>query len=117
MTIIKKVNFGLNKLKTKSMGKSNSMASLQIITNCPMCDFKYDKKDIKMIDKKDGLIAIYLNCQKCRSSMMMVIMTGALGITSVSMMTDITEDDLKNIKNNYVKCDDVLEMHKFLKNK
>ena len=99
------------------MGKSNPMASLQIITNCPMCDFKYDKKNIKMIDKKDGLITIYLNCQKCKSSMMMVIMTGALGITSVSMMTDITEDDLKNAENSHVEYDDVLEMHKFLKSK
>ena len=96
------------------MGKSHHMASLQIITNCPMCDFKYDKENIKMIDKKDGVIAIHLSCQKCKSSMMMVIMTGALGITSVSMMTDITKNDLKNIKNSYVEYDDVLEMHKFL---
>ena len=98
------------------MGKSNPIASLQIITNCPMCDFKYDKKDIKVIDKKDGLITVYLNCQKCKSSMVMAIMAGALGITSVSMMTDITEDDLKNMESNYVKHDDVLEMHKFLEN-
>jgi len=96
------------------MEKSNSIASLQIITNCPMCDFKYDKKDIKMIDKKDGLITVYLNCQKCRSSMVMVIMAGILGITSVSMMTDITKDDLKNIENSYIEYDDVLEMHRFL---
>ena len=84
------------------MGKSNPMASLQIITNCPMCDFKYDKKDIKMVNKKDGLITVYLSCQKCKSSMMMVIMTGALGITSVSMMTDISENDLKNIENSFI---------------
>ncbi|MCK5122677.1 MAG: hypothetical protein KAQ87_00795 [Candidatus Pacebacteria bacterium] len=96
------------------MKKSNSMASLQIITNCPMCDFKYDKKNVKMIDKKDGMITVYLSCQKCRSSMMMVIMTGILGITSVSMMTDITESDLKNIKSSYIEYDDVLEMHQFL---
>lgn len=92
------------------------MASLQIITNCPMCDFKYDKENIKIIDKKDGLITVYLNCQKCKSSMVMAIMTGVLGITSVSMMTDINEDDLKNIENSRVEYDDVLEMHKFLKN-
>ncbi len=96
------------------MEKSNSMASLQIITNCPMCDFKYDKKNVKMIDKKDGMITVYLSCQKCRSSMMMVIMTGILGITSVSMMTDITESDLKNIESGYIEYDDVLEMHQFL---
>ena len=99
------------------MGKSSSMASLQIITNCPMCDFKYDKKNIKMVDKKNGVITIHLNCWKCKSSMMMVIMTGALGITSVSMMTDITENDLKNMENNYVEYDDVLEMHKFLESR
>ena len=96
------------------MEKSNSIASLQIITNCPMCEFKYEKENVKMIDKKDGTITVHLDCQKCKSSMMMVIMTGILGITSVSMMTDITKDDLKKIKGDHIKHDDVLEMHQFL---
>lgn len=92
------------------------MPNLQIMTKCPMCDFKFEKESIKIIDKKDGFITLYLNCKRCKSSLMMVIITGALGITSISMMTDIAEDDFEKINGNSISYDDVLEMHKFLEN-
>lgn len=88
------------------------------MTKCPMCDFKYEKENIKIIDRKDGMMILYMNCKQCKSSLMMVIMTGAFGITSVSAMTDISEEDLEKIGDGCVNYDDVLEMHEFLeKNK
>lgn len=99
------------------MPKSNPIANLQVITKCPMCDFKYDRNDIKVVDKKQETISLYLNCKQCKSSITMVILTGMLGVTSVSVMTDAMENDLKKIGNGYINYDDVLEIHKFLKNK
>ncbi|MFA6096918.1 MAG: hypothetical protein WC788_04815 [Candidatus Paceibacterota bacterium] len=96
------------------MSKSNQMPNLQIMSKCPMCDFKYEKDNIRIIEKKEGLITLYMNCTQCKSSLMMVIMTGALGITSVSTMTDIVEDDIERISGNSIDYDDVLEMHRFL---
>ncbi len=92
------------------------MANLQIITKCPMCDLKYDKNDIKIVDKKDGAITLYMNCKKCKSSVMMLILTNILGITSISMVTDIEENELEKTENSQIECDDVLEIHKFFKN-
>ncbi|MDF1498424.1 MAG: hypothetical protein P1P85_03695 [Patescibacteria group bacterium] len=97
------------------MSKLDPMASMQVVTKCPMCDFKYDKSNIKVVDNKDGMITLYLNCPKCKGSVMMVIMAGSFGITSVSMISDIIEDDLNNIEGNQIEYDDVLEMHKFFK--
>lgn len=99
------------------MPKFNPISSMQIVTKCPMCDFKYDKKDIKSVDSKEGIVTLYLNCKKCKSSMMMMIMAGVMGITSISMISDFTEDDLDKMEGSCVEYDDVLEMHKFLKNK
>ena len=80
------------------MSKSNSPANLQMVTNCPMCDFKYDgKKNIKIIDKKDGMVTFYLSCDQCKSSVIVAVMIEAFGITSISVMTDIVENDLKKI--------------------
>jgi len=103
--------------KNKNMSKSNPLANLQIVTNCPMCDFKYDKSSIKVIDKKDGIMVLYLNCRQCKSSVAMAIMIETFGITSISIMTDVVEDDIKKIDSGFIKCDDVLEIHKFLENK
>ncbi len=99
------------------MPKSNPIANLQVITKCPMCDFKYDRNDIKVVEKKQETISLYLNCRQCKSSITMVILMGMLGATSVSVMTDVMESDLKKIDNRYINYDDVLEIHKFLKNK
>ena len=108
----------LKTTKNKNMSKSNSLADLQMVTNCPMCDFKYDsKKDIKIIDKKDGMITFYLSCGQCKSSLIVAVMIEAFGVTSISVMTDIVESDLKKINNDLIKYDDVLEVHKFLENK
>jgi hypothetical protein len=95
------------------MSKSNPIANLQIMPKCPMCDFKYEKEDIKIVDKKEGLINLYLNCRRCKSSVVMLVVMGALGITSISMITDVTESDLEKMKGNSIRYDDVLEMHRF----
>jgi hypothetical protein len=99
------------------MSKSNPIANLQMVPKCPMCDFKYEKDDIKMVDKKDGLINLHLSCRRCKSSVVMIVITGALGVTSISMITDATERDLGRMKGNSVRYDDVLEMHRFFQSK
>jgi transcription elongation factor Elf1 len=99
------------------MAKPNPISNVQIATKCPMCDFKFSKDDVKTIDSKEGATTFFLNCSKCRSSVMMVIMANALGITSISMVSDLMEKDLNKMEANCVEYDDVLEMHKFLKNK
>ncbi len=93
------------------MSKSNPI--VHIVTKCPMCGLKYEKKDIKVISSKDGTVTLYLNCRRCKSSIVMVVVLGGLGITSVSMVTDIREDDFEKVNRECVKYDDVLEMHKF----
>ncbi len=99
------------------MAKSKPVSNVQIATKCPMCGFKFSKDDVKTIDSKEGAAAFFLNCSKCKSSVMMVVMASALGITSISMISDLAEKDLSKIEANCVEYDDVLEMHKFLKNK
>lgn len=98
------------------MSKFNPIPNLQIITKCPMCNGSYKKEDIKVINKNDGTISIYLSCSHCKSSVVMLLIVGPTGVASISIPTDITEEDFEKIrKNDVVSYDDVLEMYKFLK--
>lgn len=99
------------------MAKFNPISNVQIAAKCPMCDSKFSKEDIKTIDSKEGAATFFLNCSKCKSSVMMVIMASALGITAISMVSDLAKKDLGKTETDRVEYDDVLEMHKFLKNK
>jgi hypothetical protein len=110
-------NLDLSNLKLMPKSKSNPMPNLQIMTKCPMCNASYQKDDIKIINKNDGTISIYMNCGHCKSSVVMLLMAGPTGVTSISIPTDITEDDFEKIRSSdSIGYDDVLEMYKFLKN-
>lgn len=86
------------------------------MTKCPMCNASYQKNDVKVITKNDGTVSIYMNCGRCKSSVVMLLVASPSGITSISIPTDITEDDFDKIKkDDSIGCDDVLEMYKFLK--
>lgn len=99
------------------MSKFNSVPNLQIMTKCPMCDSSYKKDDVRIINKKDGTLSLYLSCKHCKSSVVMLLMLGAGGVTSISIPTDIKEEDFEKIRENEaITSDDVLEMYKFLKN-
>lgn len=98
------------------MSKPNPMPNLQIMTKCPMCSASYKKDDIKVINKDDGSLSIYLSCSHCKSSVVMLLLAGPMGVTSISIPTDITEEDFDKVKDgDPIGCDDVLEMYKFLK--
>ena len=98
------------------MSNSNSVPNLQIITKCPMCSASYKKDDIKIINKNDGTLSVYLNCSHCRSSVVMLLMVGPAGVASISIPTDITEEDFDKLRaSDAIGYNDVLEMYKFLR--
>lgn len=98
------------------MSNKNPIPHLQIVTNCPFCGGEYGKEDIKLITRKDDTFSLYLNCKNCKSSMVMLLIMGPMGIASISIPTDITEKDLDMMSHiEPVDGDDVLEMYKFLK--
>lgn len=98
------------------MSKSNPTPNLQIMTKCPMCGASYKQEDIRVINKNDGSLSIHMSCSQCKSSTMMLLMLNPAGFASISIPTDITEEDFDKVTNcEAVGYDDVLEMYKFLR--
>lgn len=86
------------------------------MTKCPMCSASYEKNDVKVINKNDGNLSVHLSCSHCKSSVVMLLIIGPAGVASISIPTDITEEDFEKIRNNdTISCNDVLAMYKFLK--
>jgi hypothetical protein len=82
-----------------------------------MCSASYEKNDIKIVNKNDGNLSVYLSCRQCKSSVVMLLIIGPAGVASISIPTDMTEEDFDKIQNSdaIISCDDVLEMYKFLR--
>lgn len=91
---------------------------LKFFANCPLCNKRYNPQEIKIIDKKEGLVVLYFVCLHCKSAIVSSISAGVLGIMAVSMITDLTAAEVDMMKSEYkISTDDILEIYNSFKNR
>lgn len=90
--------------------------NMHFVSRCPFCSAEYDLDGAKVIGEEDEATVVYVTCSKCESSIVaMVAMTG-LGIVSLGLVTDMTEEDTKKFfSNKSVSSDDILHIYETLK--
>lgn len=90
---------------------------LKFLSLCPVCNCQYDPKEIRILDKKDGIVTIYLTCIHCKNSIISAVNAGVLGVTAVSMITDMNISEAKKAKDASAVCsDDVLMIYNLFGN-
>lgn len=94
---------------------------LSQILRCPVCGYRYNLEQTKIIDSKDdkfspnGSLLIHTDCDRCKSSVVFSIAVDGPEIFSVGMVTDLTSSDTRKFKNSQPICsDDILATHQFL---
>ena len=89
--------------------------SLKIVSCCPLCETHYDPLEARVVEQRDGVHLIHVQCRKCLSSVIVLVSSGQSGMLSVSMLTDLTADDVARFRaSERVTCDDVLNFHEML---
>jgi|TARA_B100001971_G_C18200730_1_gene544416 hypothetical protein len=95
---------------------SSSLDNLRVISYCPLCNTHYNPSEAKVLEEKDGAHLIHVECGKCHSSIVAVIITGGIGVSSVGLITDLTSGDVTRFKNqDSVTEDDVIEAYESIK--
>ncbi len=85
--------------------------NLRLISYCPLCNTQYDPLTAKMLEQKDDAHLLHIECSKCGSSIVALIMMNGLGVSSIGLITDLTSDDVLRFKEEGpVNPDDVLTM-------
>ncbi len=79
---------------------------LKFLCLCPVCNCQYDSREIKILDKKDGIVTIYFTCAQCKNSIISAVNAGVLGVTAVSMITDLNISEAQKIKDTPAVCSD-----------
>lgn len=88
---------------------------LKFLCLCPVCNCQYNPKEIKILDKKEGVVTIYFACAHCKNSIISAVNAGVLGVTAVSMITDLNIAEAEKIKDiPDLSADDVLTIYDFL---
>ncbi|HUT22120.1 MAG TPA: hypothetical protein VMX18_01785 [Candidatus Bipolaricaulota bacterium] len=92
-------------------------SSLKIISNCPVCKAVYYPSEINVVDEKENAHLLHLQCRKCKNCLLVLIIAGAKGISSVGLVTELdSEEALKYLRGNPVSADEVLDIREKINN-
>ncbi|MEK7166852.1 MAG: hypothetical protein AAB732_00325 [Patescibacteria group bacterium] len=90
------------------------LEGLKLIAFCPICNEHHKLVEGKILKAKDNNHLIYLKCKKCYSSIVSLVFADGLGINSVGLVVDLTEEDVLKFKDSSVITnDDVISTYQF----
>ena len=98
--------------------EKGSVPDYKFLGNCPICNKKFSASRASEIDKIDAVYTLYVECQKCGSSVVLGVMKDMPGVvTTIGMLTDMKREDVDRIGSlPPITHDDVLKIHKYFKN-
>ncbi|MAF80994.1 hypothetical protein CL628_03190 [bacterium] len=86
------------------------------VSRCPFCSAEYDLDGAKVIGEEEDSTMVYVSCQDCESSIVAIVAMSGLGIVSLGLVTDMTEEDAKRMMDSEeLTGDDLLSAYELLK--
>lgn len=70
----------------------------QLISRCPLCNAGYRVEDAQVIETSDDSSTVYVECPRCKSSIMAVVAMSGMGMISLGMVTDMTREDIEKFR-------------------
>ena len=88
---------------------------LKIISHCPICHFKYDPLEARVLSENREAHLIYFKCRQCSAAILALILANNFGLSSFGLLTDLDGSEIMRIKDSdAIKSDDVLAAYQLL---
>lgn len=85
------------------------------VCRCPFCSEEYDLDGAKVIGEEDESTMVYVTCSQCQSSIIAIVAMSGLGVVSLGLVTDMSEEDTKRfIKGESVSSNELLSIYEIL---
>ena len=85
---------------------------LKVMTNCPLCGYYYNPVKAQILEENEEAHLIHITCNKCKASVVAVVLDTAMGLSSIGLVTDLDPEDVLKFKNMPVlSADEVLDIH------
>src|SRR3989338_8246417 len=97
---------------------SQSLENLRLVAFCPLCNAQYQPNQASILEQKYDANLIYVECDQCGASIIALVVMGLMGISSIGLVTDLTERDIRRFQ--YapaMSSDDILDLHRELQHK
>ena len=97
---------------------NENLNNIKVVSYCPFCNSRYNPSIVKILEEKDEILLVFIKCPKCKSSNIVLIFIGPMGITSLNLLTDLNEIEVMSFrKNKPISEDTVLSIYGLLHNK
>lgn len=97
---------------------SQSLDNFRLVAFCPLCNAQYQPIQASILEQKDDANLIYVECSECGASIIALVVMGLMGISSIGLVTDLTERDIRRFQSaQALSSDDILDLHKALQQK
>lgn len=104
--------------KIPSSANNSIFDRLKLVKECPLCSFSYEQGKIVVLEEYDESHLVHITCQKCKGSILHMVVTTPLGASAVGIITDLSASEVAKIrKKPAVSVDDILDFHKFIQKK
>lgn len=92
--------------------------SNQFVSRCPLCNAGYRMGDAYTLESAEDASMIYIECARCKSSIVAVVAMSGVGIVSFGMVTDMTREDVERLRaTSSMNSNELLEMIQLLQRK
>lgn len=88
----------MNSLDIPSGSYHFSPEGLRLISKCPLCSEQYQPFQASIVEEKADAQLVHIECQRCQSAIVALIVNGQLGLSSIGLITDLTSADVESFK-------------------
>lgn len=75
-----------------------SLEGLKLLSKCPLCQDTFQPFQASIIEEKEEAQLVHIQCRKCSSSLLALIMNNPVGMTSIGLITDLSADDVDRFR-------------------
>ncbi len=93
----------------------NWQKTLNLITNCPVCNVAYGANTAKKFINRDGAHIVHITCDNCQIYFLALIMAIGRGSSMIGMVTDLSFDDTSRLYGQpEINLDETIGAHQFI---
>jgi hypothetical protein len=91
---------------------------VKVIAYCPVCEADINPIKAKIVENKEDLNLVHIQCSKCKGNILALILRTSSGLSSIGLMTDLNFNDIFKFKEHDSLADnEIISFHKKIRKK
>ncbi len=84
---------------------------------CQLCQASLASRQAVTLRETESAQLIHVCCPRCRGNFVLLLLMHELGMGSISLLTDLSDEDARRFSDSKpVSVDDILDVHRLLRN-